>query len=296
MAMSLVALALSHFVEPWRRAHKREIIAKARADLVRFAVQSGTFQQIERRPVRSDRPTSSLLANIGGIFIADLRKPDTDLVYYAKRGAIQQLAGNDVLALADGEVQRQQHPDRRSLGDQLQHLCARLQPVQTRPRTGPTTRPKELSTAFLLFGPRTDRVLRGDAAGGRARRNLPALLGLALSAGLRHDRHLLRRGARSNRQERLWSLSAGIALALAVRGLGFFLINVSGTAPAWALLNFAMPVASILFFFTLIAMNKSLRFSAAWIDWSIALGNALMNSSAAYARATPPSRAGGAGR
>ena len=103
-------------------------------------------------------------------------------------------------------------------------------------------------------------------------------------------------GARSNRQERLWSLLVVIALALAVRGLGFFLISVSGTAPAWALLNFAVPVASILFFFTLIAMNKSLRFSAAWIDWSNALGNALMNRFGGLRPRDAAQPTGGAGR
>ena len=48
-------------------------------------------------------------------------------------------------------------------------------------------------------------------------------------------------GARSNRQERLWSLAAGVAVALAVRGAGFFLVNVSGINPLYAFLNFADP-------------------------------------------------------
>ena len=46
LAMSLTALAISHFAEPWAERSKREILAKARADLIRFAVQSGTFQQL----------------------------------------------------------------------------------------------------------------------------------------------------------------------------------------------------------------------------------------------------------
>ena len=73
-------------------------------------------------------------------------------------------------------------------------------------------------------------------------------------------------GARSNRQERLWSLTAGVAVALAVRGAGFFLVNVSGINSLYAFLNFAIPIGSILLFSTLILMNKSLRFSQAWVE------------------------------
>src|SRR3954451_23018480 len=43
--MSVAALAISHFAEPWAEQSKRQIVARARADLIRFAVQSGTFQQ-----------------------------------------------------------------------------------------------------------------------------------------------------------------------------------------------------------------------------------------------------------
>ena len=121
--MSLVGLALSHFVEPFAYKHKRDIIARAGADLVRFAVQSGTFQEIEPNlfvQIADQLPSG----DFEGIFIADSRKPDTDLVYYAKRGAIHQNGDAEVLVLADGEVQRKNTPDRRPLGDQLRVLRA----------------------------------------------------------------------------------------------------------------------------------------------------------------------------
>ena len=103
--MSLVALALSHFVEPFAYKHKRDIISRAGADLVRLAVQSGTFQELEPNlfvQIADQLPSG----DFAGIFIADSRKPDTDLIYYAKRGAIHQDGDAEVLVLADGEVQR----------------------------------------------------------------------------------------------------------------------------------------------------------------------------------------------
>jgi len=51
-----------------------------------------------------------------------------------------------------------------------------------------------------------------------------------------------------------------------VRGAGFFLVNVSGINSLYTFLNFAIPIGSILLFSTLILMNKSLRFSQAWVE------------------------------
>ena len=274
LAMSLTALAISNFAEPWAERSKREILAKARADLIRFAVQSGTFQQL----------APGLFVQIGqqlpsgeydGIFIADSRKRDTDLIYYAKRGAIQQLMGHDVLALADGEAQRRNTETGEVSVISFRTYVLDFNQLNAAPE-GANHSPKEVSTAFLLFGPRTDRffaVTPPEEVRTEIYRRFsdwlyPLVYGtIAVFFAV---------GARSNRQERLWSLSAGIALALAVRGLGFFLVSVSGTGPAWAALNFAVPIASIVLFFTLVAMNKSLRFSSAWIDWSNALGAAFM--------------------
>jgi lipopolysaccharide export system permease protein len=273
LLLSLASLAISHFAEPFAEQAKRQIVAKARADLIRFAVQSGTFQQLG----------PGLYVQIGqqlpsgeydGIFIADSRKPDTDLVYYAKRGAIQKLGGKDVLALADGEAQRRNTDTGEvSVISFTSYVLDFNQLGAT--QSGINYAPKEVSTAFLLNGPRTDRFfvitapqeVRTEIYRRFSDWLYPMVYGtIAIFFAV---------GARSNRQERLWSLSTGIALALAVRGLGFFLVSVSGTSPLWAVLNFAVPIASIVLFFTLVATNRSLRFSSAWIDWSNAIGNAV---------------------
>src|SRR5262245_52291078 len=105
LGMSLLALFISNFVEPWAQTSKREIIAKASADLVRFAVESGTFQEVTYGlyvQVAEQLPTGEY----AGIFIADTRKSDMHLIYYAKRGTIQSMGNGDVLVLSDGEVQR----------------------------------------------------------------------------------------------------------------------------------------------------------------------------------------------
>ena len=204
--------------------------------------------------------------DFAGIFIADSRKPDTDLVYYAKRGAIHQDGDAEVLVLADGEVQRKNTPDRRPVGHQLRVLRARFQPVRRDHRAASTIRPRSAARAYLLFAPRTDDFfMRNKPEDVRAEINRRFSEWLyALVFGTIAIYFAV--GARSNRQERLWSLTAGVAVALAVRGAGFFLVNVSGINPLYAFLNFAVPIGSILLFSTLILMNKSLRFSQAWVD------------------------------
>jgi lipopolysaccharide export system permease protein len=269
--MSLIALSISHFVEPWAQQSKREIISRAKADLIRFAVQSGTFQEIEKNlyiQIADQLPSG----DFGGLFIADSRKPGMDLIYYAKRGAIQPLAGVEAFVLADGEVQRHNNDTGELSIISFESYVLDLN--QFSPAIdGKNYSPKERSTAFLLFTPRTDDFfLRNQAEDIRSeiyRRFsewlYPMVYGtIAIYFAV---------GARSNRQERLWSLAAGVALALAVRGMGFFLVNVSGINPLYAVLNFAVPLASIVLFSTLVFMNKSLRFSQTWLERAGTIGN-----------------------
>jgi len=272
--MSLIALTLSHFVEPWAQQNKREIIAKASADLVRFAVQSGTFQEVQNNlyvQVADQLPSG----DFGGIFIADSRKPGTDLIYYAKRGAIQTLAGGDVLLLADGEVQR-----RNTQTSELSVIRFKSYVLDFN-QFGSTTdgrnySPKERGTAYLLTGPRTDDFFRrnkpDDIRSEIYRRFSDWLYALVFGTVAIY----FAVGARSSRQERWWSFGVGFAVALAVRGAGFFLVSVSGASPLYAALNFAIPAASIVLFSTLILMNKSLRVSQTWVDGAASFANAIV--------------------
>ncbi|MDW6021278.1 LptF/LptG family permease [Mesorhizobium sp. BAC0120] len=271
--MSLVSLGLSHFVEPWAQQNKREIVTKASADLIRFAVQSGTFQEIgPNLYIQIADQTAS--GDFAGIFIADSRKPETDLVYYAKRGAIQRLPGGDVLVLADGEVQRRNTANNELSVISFESYLLDLNQFGAT-TTGRNYSPKERSTAFLLFAPRTDDFfLRNEPDEIRSeiyRRFSDWLYPLVYGTIAIY----FAVGARSNRQERLWSLTAGAGVALAVRGMGFFLVNVSGTNPLYAFLNFAVPVGSVVVFSTLLFMDKSVRFPQSWVDRASALAAAI---------------------
>ena len=271
--MSLIALALSHFVEPWAQQNKREIVSKASADLIRFAVQSGTFQQIENNlfvQIAEQLPSG----DFGGIFIADSRKPGMDLLYYAKRGSIQKLPIGDVLLLSDGEVQRR-NTETKELS--VIHFESYVLDFT---RFGPTTggknySPRENSTQFLLFAPRTDDFflmnkaedIKGEIYKRFSDWLYPLVFGtIAIYFSV---------GARSNRQEKLWSMTAGMTIVAAVRGAGFFLVSAAGANPIYAVLNFAVPLGSIVLFSTLIILNKSLRLSQRWVDGASVFASSL---------------------
>lgn len=265
LLMALLSLALSHFAEPWAQQSKREIIAKASADLVRFAVQSGTFEEIQPRlylQIAEQLPSG----DFGGIFIADMRNPEMDLIYYAKTGAIQPIAGTDALVLADGEVQRRTPKSGELSVVRFKSYVLDLGQFSAGVK-GRVRSPKEYSTAFLMFGPATDEVFKRyepEEVRSEIYRRFsdwiyPILYGaIAIYFSV---------GARSTRQERILSLISGFALALSIRGVGFFLVNVSGDKPLYAFLNFAVPIFATIVVSTLVVMNKSQRIMQVWDDW-----------------------------
>jgi lipopolysaccharide export system permease protein len=273
VAMSLFSLGLSNFAEPLAQQAKKRIVATASADLIRVAVQSGTFQQIEANlyvQIAEQLPSG----DFAGIFIADSRKPTTDLVYYAKRGSIQTLGTTDVLLLFDGEMQRRNTATKELSVIRFESYV--LDFDQFGPATGGKSySPRERSTEFLLFAPRNDdfflwnrpEEIRTEIYKRFSDWLYPLVFGtIAIYFAV---------GARSNRQERLLSMMAGITVAISVRGNGFILVSAAGGNPILAVLHFALPIGSILFFSTLLMMNKSLRLSQAWVDGANAIAHSL---------------------
>ena len=98
LAMTLVSLGSSLFVEPWSNRHMREVISAASADLMSFAVQSGAFKRVSKNLyIQIDEQLPG--GDFGGIFIVDLRDPQMQLIYYAKRGAVRAV-GDDHRAVS----------------------------------------------------------------------------------------------------------------------------------------------------------------------------------------------------
>lgn len=286
---SILSLANSLVIEPAANRHLRDIINVAGSNLVKFAVRAGTFHRLE----------NNLYIQIGGqvtgggfegILIADMRDPEGELIYYAQRGSIDKVEGTDVLLLENGEVQRRNAKTRevsiitfKSYALDFTHFAAA--------RRGGNYLPKERPTAYLLEPDPNDSVHQSRPHLFRSEFHrrfsdwlYPMAFGLvALYFSV---------GARSNREERLWSLAAAAGVALAVRGAGFFVLNNAGGSALFALLTYLVPLSCILLFAGLLASGRRAALSQTWLDrigaatdWLAALGARLSRRKPAFARA-----------
>jgi lipopolysaccharide export system permease protein len=262
-AMALVCMVITVFIEPQSNRQLRDIISSAGADLVRFAVQSGSFKQLDENlyvQISEQLPGGAF----GGIFLADLRDEAVELLYYAKRGIIQNVDGSDLLIMADGEVHRK-NPNGPELSI-VRFASYALDFTQFGP-AGKTSvyLPKERSTAFLLDPDPDDALVkkRPDLFRSELHRRFTEWI-YPLSFGL--IAVYFAGSARSNRQERLWSLAAAGALALAIRGAGFYVTNGAGSSSIQAALAYVVPLAAIALFAGLIIAGHSVRVPQIWVD------------------------------
>ena len=94
---------MSNFVEPKLRVSAREMIAAAYADLLSSVIEEKTFRRLEDGLYVqiSERLSGRVLK---GLFVADSRDPNFDLIYYAREGAVDE--SGTALVMRDGEVQR----------------------------------------------------------------------------------------------------------------------------------------------------------------------------------------------
>ncbi len=101
--LSVLSFTIDNFVEPYSRVAVRKMIATAHADLLASVVQENAFRKV----------TDGLYVQVGarrsggvlhGIFVADARDPNFELIYYAREGAVDE--ERSALVMKDGEVHR----------------------------------------------------------------------------------------------------------------------------------------------------------------------------------------------
>lgn len=262
MILTLATLGIALFIEPWSNRQIRTIVSEAGADLVRLAVQSGSFKRLDDDlyiQIAEQQPGGAF----GGIFIADSRDEKTELIYYAKHGVILPQGDRELLVMSDGEIQRRTV----ATGDlsiiQFASYAIDFSQFGSSGST-PSLRPKDRPISFLLnpdpedfFAKSRPGQLRSELHRRFSEWLFPVVFGViaAYFAG----------GARSNRQERLWSLAIAATIAFCIRGLGFFFMNGSGTSYTMMVLTYALPLGTIAIFTLLLVSGRQLRISP-WLD------------------------------
>lgn len=103
IALSTFSFVSVNFVEPKLRLAVREMIAAAYADLLSTVIEEKSFRKLDDGLYVqiSERHSGRVLK---GLFVADMRDPASDLIYYAREGAVDE--SGTALIMRDGEVQR----------------------------------------------------------------------------------------------------------------------------------------------------------------------------------------------
>ncbi len=256
LMLSAITFATNNFVEPLANRELRNIVSTAGADLVRTAIQSGSFKELDDNlyiQVAEEKPGGKL----GGLFIADLRDPNMDLLYYAKEAIIMSHGESSLLAMEDGQIQRKA----RTTGDvSIIRFDSYSIDFSQFGAAGKDVIyfPKEQSLSYLLDPPAADyfaknrpHFIRSEIHRRFTEWMYPLVFAVIASYFVGT--------ARSNRQEQIWSVAAASLIALTLRGGGFFMINLAGTSTAIAVLVYAVPASVFVIFGWLILTGRQLR-------------------------------------
>jgi lipopolysaccharide export system permease protein len=108
--VSISSFLIANFVDPYSRMNMRSMLAEASADMLNVIIQEGTFRKVsDNLYVQIAERKSD--GSIGGLFIADSRDPNIDLIYYAADGVIANNGTHDLILMKQGEVQRRDISD-----------------------------------------------------------------------------------------------------------------------------------------------------------------------------------------
>lgn len=101
--MCVVSLSVDNILEPISRYGMRKTIAATYADLLSSVIEEKAFRKIDDGLYVqiSERIQGRVLR---GLFVADSRDPNFEMVYYAREGAVDENGGT--LIMKDGEIHR----------------------------------------------------------------------------------------------------------------------------------------------------------------------------------------------
>jgi lipopolysaccharide export system permease protein len=277
--LSLVSFGITNFAEPPARTAARQMVAAAYADLLSSVIEEKTFRTIQ----------DGLYVQIGqrqgrilrGLFVADRRDPNYDLIYYAKEGMIDE--GGTSLTMRDGEVQ-QKTPDGKVSVVKFLSYAFDLSTMSEKSDNETSISSSDASLSFLLSPDPTVDSYKKSPGGFRSElhRRLSdwmfpfvfALISLVVAAD-----------ARSHREARLHPMVAALITAFMLRWLGFYFTNQVKQSAAFIPFVYAVPfVSGGIATFLLLSGNKLLM--------PRAFGNALQTIQKRFSSSKAPGAGG----
>ncbi len=259
---SLFSFVVDNVANPMARQRNRELIATSRADLLSLIIQEGTFRKVDDGlfvQVGERLPNGGL----GGIFVADSREPNVDLVYYAKDGSFIERNKKQMLVMNEGVIHRKAPGGEVSVisfdsyAFDLSEFSAAANEV--------TMQPKDRSTSYLMQPQHDDKFYQRNPRLFDAELNRRfsdwlysiafALIALAVAGD-----------ARSHREARIHPLVTTVTIALFFRWLGFF-ANSKAEAAAWiGYVVYAIPIGASLFALWFIRSHRTMELPVSVAD------------------------------
>ena len=257
---SLTLLFVIHIVEPYSRQAVRRMVADANSDLFTLAIQEGTFKRVEDNlyvQITKRRADGRL----GGIFVADSRDPEIDLIYYADEGVVSKTEEADLLLMENGEVHRRSTADGTLTVVRFTRYAFDLSAF-TAAAEGLRLFPKDLATGYLLKPRPNDWTLINEPQKYRAELHkrftlwtypiVFAMIALAVAGSVR-----------SHRDRRLDPTMTAAVLAMSVRWVGLYFEDLAGTSQAAGVMLYVIPAAAVLLAIWSIQTQRQLGRSAA---------------------------------
>ncbi len=252
---AILTIISGNFIEPYSRQRARSLVAEARADLISLVIQEGAFKKVDENiymQVAKRLPNGTL----GGLFIADSRDPKSDLIYYAREGAIVKDKDASLLVMKDGEIHSRNVTDGQlsiirfnSYGFDLSQFTAAA--------SKPTLLPKDQTTAYLLSPDPNDKIFQENPlrfSSELHKRSSEwlypiafAMIGMAV-CGM----------ARSHRENPLFLTFNAIVCAFGLRWAGILVEGMSETTASANVLVYLVPIAGIAIAAWFIGRNRTL--------------------------------------
>ncbi|MBB3310906.1 lipopolysaccharide export system permease protein [Rhizobium sp. BK196] len=243
--VSVFSFFVDNVVEPRAKTVVRQMIAATYADLLSSVIEEKTFRKIDEGLYVqiSQRLAGRMLK---GLFVADEREPNNELIYYAREGAVDDVGTS--LIMHDGEVHRKT-PDGNVSVIKFDSYSFDLSDM-TENNGQATLRASDRDLGFLLHpDPKDpDYIAKPGTYTAELHRRLTdwalpfvfALFSLAIAGD-----------ARSHREARMHPMIGALGLAFTLRWAAFYVANQIDNDPIYIPILYAIPVvtgiASIIF-------------------------------------------------
>jgi lipopolysaccharide export system permease protein len=244
LLVGLLVASVNHVLGPESQRLLRDMAAQIRTDLMATVIQPWRFTSPEPKlmvHIRDRGPSGELL----GLMMHDARDPKQVVTYLAERGLIIKQAGGAYLRMDKGHIVRRLENDATPQIVAFERYAVDLNQLEQRADQGNQLRPRERSTAELIW-PDPDDALYKQAPG-RFLAELHDRLSsplyafafvLLVIAALGH--------AQTTRQNRNQAAVSAFALAVGCRIAGIVTTNAASVRVSAIPLMYVVPLATAL--------------------------------------------------